>query len=269
MRCTECSSREAIGVGPWELPPHTARAFRRRGTRYAVIVPVWNEGARLRAQLAAMHPYLDDCDLIIADSLSSDGSTDPGTLEAAGVRALVSVEGPGMSPALRASIAHAVIDGYEGVILMDGNNKDDPEMLSGFARALGAGADYAQGSRYIPGGRGINTPLMRHVVIRYFHSPIFSLLCGRWFTDATVGSRAFSRQFLLDPRVRPFRRVFVYYDLYFYLAWAACRLGFRVTDVPVTRTYPASGPVPTKITSIRAYWRMIRPLVMIALRRFN
>ena len=210
-------------------------------------------------------PYAD---VIVADSLSTDGSTDPEVLRLRGVRMLVRVAEPGMSPALRAAIAHAMVEGYEGIVLMDGNGKDDPAMIEAFARALDSGADYAQGSRYIRGGRAVNTPLMRVIVIRYLHSPLFSVLARRWFTDATVGSRAFSRRFLLDPRVRPFQRKFVYYDLYFYLAWTACRLGLNVCDVPVTRTYPKTGPVPTKITSPRAYWRMIRPLVMIALRRF-
>lgn len=247
---------------------HDVTSFHPRLARFAVIVPVWNEGSRFRDQLVAMGRYLSVCDVVVADGGSNDGSTAPAALQSAGVRALVNVSGRGVSTSLRPAIAHALMEGYEGVILMDGNGKDDPRMLADFIRALDAGADYAQGSRYLPGGRGINTPVSRDLLIRLVHSPFFSILAGRRFTDSTIGSRAFSSRFLLDPRVRPFRSEFQYYDLYFYLAWAACRLGFRVSDVPVTRRYPADGPTPTKIVGIRGRWRMIRPLFMLLLRRY-
>lgn len=252
-----------------ELPRHELTVFRARWTRYATLIPVWNEGERLRAQLGALAALDDVADVFIADAGSTDGSTAPNELAALGVRALVTVLERGVSLALRPAMAHALLDAYDGVILMDGNGKDDPAMLEAFADALAGGADYAQGSRYIPGGRGVNTPKVRDLLIRWVHSPLYSIACGRRFTDSTIGSRAFSRRFLLDARVLPFRHSFRYYDLYFYLGWAACRLGFAVVDVPVTRTYPANGPVPTKMTLTRGYWHMIAPLFGLMLGRYR
>ena len=233
------------------------------------IIPVWNEGERLGSQLARIRPFLNVTDIIVADGNSTDGSTDAGALEQTGVRALITVFDRGVGLALRPAIAHALIDGYDAVILMDGNGKDDAGMLATFAAQLDAGADYVQGSRYIKGGRGINTPRLREILIRAIHSPLYSLACRRWFTDSTIGSRAFSRRFLTHPRVRPFRQRFRFYDLYFYLGWRACRLGFRVAHAPVTRAYPQHGPTPTKIGSPRAYWRMIGPLFGILLGRYD
>lgn len=233
-----------------------------------MILPVWNEGERLGAQLLAMAPYLSVCDIWVSDASSSDGSTAIERLRAAGVAAVLNVHERGVSLALRPAIAHALLDGYEGIILMDGNGKDDPAMLLRFASALASGVDYAQGSRYIAGGRGVNTPKIRDLLIRFVHSPLFSLACGRRFTDSTIGSRGFSRRLLADPRVRPFRDIFRDYELYFYLGWAACRFGFWVADIPVTRSYPKTGPVPTKITLRRGYWQMFNPLLMLLLRRY-
>lgn len=266
VACDRCASPAAQG---WQLPEHEFVSFAPRRNRYAAIIPVWNEGERLRAQLARVQPLLDVTDIFVTDAESTDGSTAAAALALAGVRERITVFARGVGLALRPAIAHALLDGYDGVILMDGNGKDDAGMLATLAVHLDAGADYVQGSRYIQGGRGINTPKVREVLIRAVHSPLYSLACGRWFTDSTIGTRAFSRRFLVDPRVLPFRDRFRYYDLYFYLGWRACRLGFRVADAPVTRAYPDHGPTPTKIKSAIAYWRMIGPLFGLILGRYR
>lgn len=268
IRSVRASGPVVRGPRTRELPRHEVIRLGPRASRYAVVIPVWNEGHRLSAQLVAMRPYLSVCDIVIADSSSTDGSTSIEVLGASGVRALVKVYERGVSLALRPAIAHVLDEGYEGLILMDGNGKDDPKMLARFGEALASGVDYAQGSRYLAGGAGLNTPRTRDLLIRYVHSPLFSLACGRRFTDSTVGSRAFSRRLLSDERVRPFRSVFRDYDLYFYLGWAACRFGFRVADVPVTRAYPESGEIPTKITLRHGYWQMLRPLFLLLTRRY-
>jgi hypothetical protein len=63
-------------------------------------------------------------------------------------------------------------------------------------------------------------------------------------TDTTNGYRAFSRNFLMDPRVRFDREEFRYYEVEQYLAWRAIRLGFRCCEIPVIRRYPEPGKRP-------------------------
>jgi hypothetical protein len=57
-----------------------------------------------------------------------------------------------------------------------------------------------------------------------------------------------------------FRDVFVGYELHYYLAIRAARLGFHVTEVPVARRYPAHGPLPSKISPVRGNLRVLRCL---------
>jgi hypothetical protein len=64
---------------------------------------------------------------------------------------------------------------------------------------------------------------------------------------------------LLDPRVAPFRDVFSDYELHYYLAIRAARLGHAVTEIPVTRAYPP-GKVPTKISGFKGNLRVLRTL---------
>lgn len=253
----------------WQVPRYRLAVLHEKRCEHVVVLPVLNEGERLSRQLERMGPYRRACDIVIADAPSTDGSTSVARLSAASVHALVSLDQPGgLSASLRGALDYVLAAAYRGVVFMDGNNKDDPEALPRFVGALEAGADYVQGSRYLPGGRGINTPWTRDLLIRYVHAPAFSLLCGRRFTDTTNGFRAFSSRLLLDPRVRPFRDLFTWYELPYYLAWAACRLGFRVEDVPVTRAYPAGGPLVTKISLFRGHWLLAKPVLDILLRRY-
>jgi dolichol-phosphate mannosyltransferase len=82
-------------------------------------------------------------------------------------------------------------------------------------------------------------------------SPLLSLAARRRFTDPTNGFRAKSRRYLLAPRLQPLRREFVRFQLQLYLTVRAARLGYRATEIPVHRAYPADGPVPTKIRNLR------------------
>jgi len=101
------------------------------------------------------------------------------------------------------------------------------------------------------------------------HAPAISLAAGRRYTDTTNGFRAYSRRLLTDPRVQPLRDVFSGYELHYYLAIRAARLGFRVIETPVTRRYPATGKTPTKISPWRGNLLVLRTLAAAVLGRFN
>lgn len=244
----------------WQVPTFTIQDLRGKRARYCLIVPVINEGERIRRQLAqtAALGASDRLDVVIVDGGSTDGSLAEDILRKTGVRALLTKTGPGkLSAQLRCAYAYGLIEGYEGLITIDGNGKDSVESLPLFERALDAGIDYAQASRFIAGGEGINTPLSRLVAIRLLHAPALSLAGRRWFTDTTQGYRAYSARYLLDPRVQPFRDVFVRYELLAYLTARAGQLGYRTCEVPTRRAYPANEAIPTKIGGAHAHLDLI------------
>jgi dolichol-phosphate mannosyltransferase len=82
----------------------------------------------------------------------------------------------------------------------------------------------------------------------------------RRFTDTTNGFRAYSRKLLTDQRVSPLRDVFLGYELHYYLAIRAGKLGFRTIETPVTRAYPAGEKAPTKIKGIRGNIAVLKTL---------
>ena len=238
----------------WEVPAFEVRFERPRRNRYAICVFVINEGEKVRNQLLCMKPFTDLVDVVIADGGSTDGSFGRGILEEAGVTALLVKTGIGkLSAQMRMGLAWCLEQGYEGVIKIDGNGKDGIEAIPRFMELLEAGYDHVQGSRFIQGGHHENTPTARYWGVKLLHSPLISLAARFRYTDTTNGFRGYSRKYLLDPRVQPFRDCFVAYELHYYLAIRAARLGFRCIEIPVSRVYPSSGPVPTKINGICGY----------------
>lgn len=252
------------------VPAYDQHVMVAKRHRYCIAVFVINEGERVRRQLTAMAPLADQIDIIVADGGSTDGSLALDSLDVFRLRAVLVKRGPGkLSAQMRMAIAFVLAEGYEGLIVIDGNGKDDHSAVSRFIELLDAGYDHVQGSRYVPGGRGVNTPLSRTIGVKLLHAPLISAAAGARYTDTTNGFRAYSRRLLTDPRVQPLRDIFVGYELHYYLAIRAARLGFRVTETPVTRRYPVEGKTPTKISPVKGNLLILRTLAAAALGKFN
>lgn len=242
---------QIVDSAAWELPKFTVCIHAAREHAYALVIPVINEGDRIRKQLQLIQNCKLPVDVIVADGGSTDGSLEPVFTASVGVRAVLIKTGPGkLSAQLRMAYAWCIREGYQGIVTIDGNGKDGVEAVTEMVSKLQKGYDYVQGSRYLPGGLAENTPLERTIANRGIHAPLLSLAGRHWFTDTTNGFRAYSTRYLLDPRVQPFRGVFNQYELLFYLTVRAGQIGMRVTQVPVQRRYPRDTPTPTKITGL-------------------
>jgi glycosyltransferase involved in cell wall biosynthesis len=238
----------------WQVPTYETTVLRPRRSSCCVVIPVLNEGERIRRLLKRMLALdlPDRCDVIVVDGGSTDGSLELAFLAAQGVGVLLRKTGPGrLGAQLRCAYAFALDRGYAGVITIDGNDKDDPDAIPAFADALEGGADFVQGSRFVRGGVAENTPASRLLAIRLLHAPVLSLAAGVRWTDTTQGFRAYSAALLRDPRLAIFRDVFDRYELLAYLSARAPRLGYRCVELPTARRYPQDGSVPTKISGLR------------------
>jgi glycosyltransferase involved in cell wall biosynthesis len=254
----------------WQIPSFTFAEFFPRQTKYCIVIPVINEGERIRRQLESMREIAKLADILIADGGSTDGSLAQHGLRALGVRTLLTKTGPGkLSAQLRMAYAYALRAEYEGIVTIDGNNKDGVEAIPSFLAEIDAGFDLVQGSRFVAGGEAVNTPTLRWWSIKLMHAPVISWGAGFHYTDTTNGFRGYSRKLLLDPRVGPFRDIFETYELLAYLSVRAPQLGYRVKEIPVARRYPAHGKTPTKIGMIRGNSKLLRILFSAAMGRYN
>ena len=252
-----------------QTPKHELTEFFPKRNKYCIGIPVINEGEKIRKQLARLKRYSQIVDILIFDGGSVDGSLDHGFLRSKKIRALLVKKEKGkQGTQLRIGCAYALKEGYKGIILMDGNNKDSLEPISRFIKALDEGYGYVQGSRFIPGGKHKNTPLSRILGIRLVHAPLMSLAAGKWYTDTTNGFRALSREYLLDRRLDIFRDEFISYEFYFYTTISANRLGHKTKEIPVTRVYP-KGQIPTKINGIVGNIKFLMTTIGVALGKYK
>lgn len=245
------------------VPAFSAEELAPRRARQALLIPVINEGGRIRHELeraqAAGIPSI--VDIIICDGGSTDGSLEPSYLTSVGVNALLMKHGSGRQGAqLRMGLWWALERGYDGILTIDGNDKDSIESVPLFLEKLAEGYDFVQGSRFLPGGAAVRTPRVRYLAVRLLHAPVISLTARHWFTDTTNAYRAYSRRYLLDNRVQPFRDVFQSYELLAYLSVRATQIGLRACEVAVRRVYPETGKTPTKISFFRGNWGLLKTL---------
>lgn len=239
---------------------------------YVVLIPIINEGDRIINELhrAKDNMISSFADIVICDGGSTDGCTDEEKLKKLDVNSLLVKQDVGKQGAqLRMGIWWALNRGYKGVITIDGNNKDSIEDVPRFIEKLEQGYDFVQGSRYVKGGKAINTPFIRNFAVRLIHSPIISLTAHQMFTDTTNAYRAYSRRYLSDERVQPLRDIFVTYELLAYLSVRATQLGMKACEIPVTRAYPRKGKTPTKISFIKGNSELIKILLYNAWGKYN
>lgn len=256
----------------WQVPTYETELWLGKRHDRCVIIPVINEGARIESLLQRMQGLgvPEIADVILVDGGSIDGSLAHEMLQTVNARGLLRKTGPGrLSAQLRCAYAFALDNGYAHIVTIDGNDKDDPAAIPAFFQALEAGADFVQASRYIKGGRAINTPLLRTLAIRAIHAPLLRLFSGFPWTDTTQGFRGYSARLLADPALAVFREGFDRYELLAYLSCRAPRLGFRCIELPTTRSYPAEGKVPTKISSVRGNLEVLSTLFRVCLGRLN
>lgn len=246
----------------WQVPTFDTPLWLGRQHPWCIVIPVINEGERINSLLSRMAALkiADIADILVVDGGSTDGSLELDSLQQKGAQGLLVKTGSGkLSAQLRCAYAFALDQGYEGIVSIDGNDKDDPEAIPRFIEALKQGVDFVQASRFISGGVAENTPKLRDFAIRFIHAPMLSLSSGFRWTDTTQGFRAYSRKMLLDPKIAPFRDVFKTYELLAYLSHCVPKLGYRCLELPTVRRYP-KGEVPTKITSFKGNLSVLQVL---------
>jgi len=228
------------------------------------VTPVLNEEARIGAIVRELPRDWIDTAVVI-----NDGSND-GTVEAARIAGAEVISHPrtmGVGAAIRTGLLYALEKGVDAVVITSGSGKTRSSEAPSLIDALTAQQlDFAQGSRYLPGGYAGNMPLQRRIGTRAY-SVCFSLLTGRWVSDASSGFRAIRTSFLNDSRIHLQQDWLDRYELEPYLLYKAITLGYRIKEVPVTIEYPppVAGVPYTRIRAVVDWWRLLRPAVFLRL----
>jgi dolichol-phosphate mannosyltransferase len=222
----------------------------------------YNEGDKIRRTLAR-HPK-DRCyDLLVHDDGSTDGALnaiDPSVL------LLRNETNQGIGASMKRVFQYALDHDYDVLVIHAGNDKDNPLEIPALVDPIARGAaDFVQGSRYLHGGGFGNMPAYRVLGTRVIHPLIASLAARKRITESTNGFRAFRTALLRDPRINWRQPWLDRYELEPYLLLKTIRLGYRHTEVPVTKIYPRHELGYTKMRPFVDWWSILRPIVYLGL----
>jgi dolichol-phosphate mannosyltransferase len=234
------------------------------GHSVIAIAPVYDEEGKIGEVIRRVPRDVVD-EVLIVDDGSTDGSV--GVAERLGATTISLGATIGVGAAIRTGYEYAVDNGFDIAVVMAGNNKDHPEEIPLLLDLIvSGGADLAQGSRWLgdTGDLG-EMPLYRRLATR-LHPALFNLISGAHMTDTTNGFRAASKKLLGDPELNLDQRWLDEYELEVYLLYKARKLGYKVVEAPVTKTYPSKDLGQTKMKPIVGWWSILRPLVLLGLR---
>ncbi len=229
----------------------------------SVVIPCFNEQARLPPTVDAIEKYLSDRgidhELILADDGSSDG-TSRVIDEAAARAAVVKVTLPRNRGKGRALAEGVAVSRGDRVLLTDADLSTPIDELPKLMAAVDSGAGVAIGSRAIRGSRvEVSQPMYRVLMGKTFNLMVqVVLLPGIW--DTQCGFKLFRGDLARDVFSALVTDGFGYDPEALYRAKLR---GERIAEVPVVWRNSA----PTKVAALRHPLGMIRDLVKIRLRR--
>jgi dolichol-phosphate mannosyltransferase len=235
-----------------------------------LVCPVaYNEKVKLKnvVERFLRCPVYGQVDYMVVDDGSDDG-TDLMLADyaARGVRTLRHAARQGVGAAIRSAIRYAQTRDYEVLVIMAGNDKDNPDEIPRLLRpVLEEGYDFVQGSRYKGGvGIGGDMPFYRKLATR-LHPFLMSLFTGCPVTDSTNGFRAFRLSMLKGPGIDLDQAWLNAYELEPYLMFKAIKLKYKFTEVFVTKIYPPKKLGYTKMKPLVGWWSILRPLFYLGL----
>lgn len=233
--------------------------------RPLVGVVFYNNGESVPLLLARF-PRWAGIDVVFHDDASSDGT--PDILEKSGFTVLRKTVNGGLGRAIKNIIEHAHKTNHQVVVIMAGNNKDDPnEVPRLLAPIYQDGKDYVQGSRMLHGGSSPSIPLFRRLMVPV-HALVMSGFTGFRCTDALNGFRAYKIGMFYDnPHFNIWQEWLDHYELETYVHYNVLRRGYRVAEVPVTKSYVhfKDGMKHSHIRPFHDWWGILRPLLFLRL----
>jgi len=237
--------------------------------RKIAIIPVYNEIGKIGKVLVRFtNPAVDEICLVVdcpSEALLRE-------IEIAGreieipIHIIKNSQRRGVGYAIREGIRYALSNGYDVIVVMAGNDKDDPREIPRLLDPIvSGGCDYVQGSRFLPGGRRVKNPLLRGIFSRVYPL-IWTLFTDIRCTDVTNGFRAYRARIFDDERLDIWQSWLDGYGLEYYIHYKVLTLGYKTKEVPVSKVYPYRhrGGY-SKIFPLRDWWQIVGPLIYLRL----
>lgn len=199
-----------------------------------VIIPTYNEKENVEAMIRKVFSLPIPFDILIVDDNSPDGTADivkslmkeyPDRLHL-----LLRKEKNGLGKAYIAGFQWALDKNYDYIFEMDCDFSHNPDDLIRLREACVNGSDVAAGSRYCKGGQVKDWPLGR-VLMSYFASMYVRMVLWIPVHDTTAGFKCYRKKVLQTINLDAIQ--FTGYAFQIEMKYAAYKLGFKITEVPI------------------------------------
>ena len=237
--------------------------------RKLVIIPVYGQVGTIGKVLSKFgDPAVDEICLVVdcpTESILREIRVAGREIEIP-IRIIQNSRRMGVGYAIREGIEYALSHGFDIIVVMAGNDKDDPREISRLLNPIvKEGYDYVQGSRFLPGGRRIKNPILRGI-FSLLYPFIWTLLTSVKCTDVTNGFRAYKTTIFDDENINIWQSWLNGYSLEYYIHYKVLTASYKTKEVPVSKVYPYrhKGGY-SMIVPLRDWWDILRPLIYLSL----
>jgi glycosyltransferase involved in cell wall biosynthesis len=161
----------------------------RGGPTVSVVIPAKNEARNLPDVFAALPPDLHE--VILVDGSSTDDTVEVARRVLPGIR-IIGQTRKGKGNALACGFAAATGD---VIVMLDADGSTDPAEIPRYVEAVVQGADFAKGSRFLPGGGSSDISHIRQFG-NHCLNKVVNVLYRTSYTDLCYGYNAFRRSCL-------------------------------------------------------------------------
>lgn len=215
--------------------------------RVSVVVPAMNEAENLPHVFATLPRWVHE--VVLVDGDSTDDTVAVARRLRPGLR-VVTQPGRGKGDALAAGFAACT---GEIIVMIDADGSTDGREIVQFVSTLVSGADFAKGSRYVPGGGSDDLTFTRRAGNTVLRAIVNTLYRTR-YTDLCYGYNAFWARHLpaLDLDCEGF-------EVETLMNIRAARAGLRVHEVPSHERNRIHGE--SNLRAVRDGLRVLRTIV--------
>lgn len=244
----------------------TDRINTNREEKIIAIIPALNEEGKIGKVVSRIKHeaprWIDD--ILVVD----DGSVDNTASEARneGATVISQDRNRGVGSAIRTGIDYALKHKFEVAVMLGGDDQDNPgEIKRILYPILHDHFDFVQGSRYMAGGERFNIPLFRWITTGIY-SFLFKIIIRFPISDGTNGFRAFRLTIFKNKEINIWQTWLDHYELEPYLFYKAIECNLKVTEAPVTKSYPEGDIGYTKMIPILDWWSILRPIILLKMK---
>jgi dolichol-phosphate mannosyltransferase len=199
-----------------------------------VLIPTYNEKENIESIITTVLAFETNYHVLVIDDGSPDGTAQIvlGIKQNFPDRVFIEQRAGklGLGTAYIHGFKWALEQGYDYIIEMDADFSHNPKDLDRLCAACDAGADVAVGSRYVKGGATENWPLDRKIYSQG-GSAYTRIITGMPVKDPTAGFVCYKSKVLAAMNLDEIK--FIGYAFQIEMKFAAWRLGFKITEVPI------------------------------------